>query len=531
MMKSTLYKTSGAARAFAVAGALAAPLAVGAGEVTLKSSDGTVDLVGEFVAFEDNNYVIQTGLGELRISAERVRCEGADCPSFDAIEADVVIAGSDAFGVGLMPLLLQGWAGYQDADATITSTSKKGEIVAEFIGDQGFGDPLGNYMVSSSTSATGFEALLSGEAEIAMSSRRIQRDEARALRGNGAGNMVSPGQEYIIAVDSLVVIVNPDNPVKKLTMEQLAAIYSGQIKNWKEVGGDDAPISVYDRQIESGTRSVFGTAVFGEDAPQYENASIMEDNNLMAAAVNDDENGIGFVGYAFQRGAKSLSLVNQCGITMTPDAFSARTEEYALQRRLYLYNRSDVLSDASQTFLDYAKSVDADEVIEKAGFIGLGIDKVRQPLDGGRARMLLDPKVDAYEGGVMREMLGKMVDYDRLSSTFRFTTGSSKLDERARLDMSRLNDYLQMMPEGTEVLFVGFTDDVGAFDSNRRLSERRAKQVMDALQELGAETLEHVEMSFAGFGEIAPSACNVAEEGRRINRRVEVWISVPGGNA
>lgn len=527
MIKQTVLKGTSALRALAVAGALVAPSVAIADDVTLKSSDGTVNIVGEFVAFEENAYIIRTGLGELRISAERVRCEGEACPVFETATADVVIAGSDTVGLGLMPLVLEGYAAFQNAEATITATANEGELLAEMIGEQGFGDPMGSFLVSSTGSGDAFQKLLNNETQIGMSTRRIKPTEARALRNAGSGNMISPNQEHIVAVDSLVVIVHPDNPVQSLTTQQVADIFSGKITNWKEVGGDDAVINVFDRQEGSGTRSVFQTAINGEEAPIAANAIVQSDNTKMATAVNADTYAIGYVSYAFQRGAKALPLVNECGITMTPDAFSARTEEYALQRRLYLYNRSDNLSEASKALLDYAKSSDADDVIQKAGFISLGIDKVAQPLDGSRGRALLNPGVDPYEGGVMREMLGMMVDYDRLSTTFRFRTGSSRLDERALLDMTRLATYLEDKPEGTKVLFVGFTDTVGAFDSNRALSVRRAKQVMNQMVKFTGNQLDNVEMAAAGFGEIAPSACNTAEEGRRINRRVEIWVSVP----
>lgn len=528
MIKTTALKGTSALRALAVAGALVAPSFAMAEDVTLKSSDGTVNIVGEFVAFEENAYIIRTGLGELRISAERVRCEGAACPVFETATADVIIAGSDTLGLGMMPLILEGYAAYQNAEATITATSTEGEILAEMIGDQGFGDPMGSYLVSSTASGDAFTKLQNGDAAIGMASRRIKPAEARALRDAGAGNMISPTQEHIVAVDSLVVIVHPDNPIQQLDITQVAAIFSGQITNWSEVGGDDAPITLFDRQEESGTRSVFQNVVYGGNSvPVAGAAAVMDDNTKMATAVNADPNAIGYVSYAFQRGAKALPLVNECGITMTPDAFSARTEEYALQRRLYLYNRSDNLDVSTETFLEYTKSPDADEVIQKAGFIGLGIDKRPQPLDGSRARALLNPDVDPYEGGIMREMLGQMVDYDRLSSTFRFNTGSSRLDERAQLDMKRLAAYLETKPEGTEVLFVGFTDDVGAFDSNRSLSERRAAQVMDEMASYAGDRLSNIQMASAGYGEIAPSACNSGEDGRRINRRVEVWVSTP----
>ena len=182
------------------------------------------------------------------------------------------------------------------------------------------------------------------------------------------------------------------------------------------------------------------------------------------------------------------------------------------------------MSEEAGNFLDYTISAAADGVITKSGFIDLGVSTREQSLDGPRARALLDPDADAFESGVMREMLAKMVDYDRLSTTFRFRTGSSNLDERGALDLARLTEFLETMPEGSEVLLVGYTDDVGAFESNRALSIGRAEQVQQTLTAFAGDRLAGIEMAHAGFGEVSPAACNTSEGGRAINRRVEVWI-------
>ncbi|MEM9797856.1 MAG: phosphate ABC transporter substrate-binding/OmpA family protein [Pseudomonadota bacterium] len=527
-MIHTCLRRGSAVGGFAALLAMTAPMAL-AEQVTLRSSDGTINITGDFIEFAGNVYTIRTALGELRMSADRVSCEGDACPTFATADADLRFAGSDTVGLGIMPLLLEGFGGFKDAEVTTTATGVPGEMISTMVGDAGFGDEMGDYLVNSTVSGDAFKALDAQTADIGMASRRIRPEEARGLRDAGAGNMVSPRNEHIIAIDSLVVVTHPDNPVSRLTMDQLAGIYSGRITNWAELGGDNAPILVIDRPDGSGTRSVFKSRILGtSDVPVLPGAVTAVDNNEVAAIANADPNAIGYTGYAFRRGAKALPLENECGITMTPDAFSARTEEYALQRRLYLYNRGDDLSPRAQEFLDFALSSDADGVIKKAGFIDLGIDRRPQQLDGDRARALLNPNVDAYEGGVMREMMAVMVDYDRLSTTFRFRTGSSKLDERGIVDMARLTDYLADQPQGTKVMFVGFTDDVGAFDSNRELSTARATQVLREMQAYAGGALPDVEMAAVGFGEIAPAACNSSDTGRGINRRVEVWISAAG---
>ena len=199
MVKRVVSQLKTTAAGVALASGLMFSTAAVADQVTLKSADGTVNLVGEFIDFKDDNYIIRTALGDLRISASRVRCEGDACPTFDDVTADVAIAGSDAIGLGMMPLLMTGFAASMDADAEISNPGA-GETLATLIGDGGFGDEIGSYLVSATSDDDAFQALLEGYANVGMSSRRITKDEARALRADGAGNMVSPNQERIVAV-------------------------------------------------------------------------------------------------------------------------------------------------------------------------------------------------------------------------------------------------------------------------------------------------------------------------------------------
>ncbi len=515
--------------AAAIAGTLMMPLAAVAEEVSLKSADGTVNLVGEFVDFKDDNYIIRTVLGDLRISASRVRCEGAACPQIGGSAADVMISGSDVIGIGMMPLLMTGFASSMDADAEITNTSVQGQSLAKLVGDSGFGDDIGSFLVTSTTSEDAFRSLMNNETQIAMSARRILPAEAKELRASGAGNMVDPNQERIVAVDSVVVITHPTNDVGELTMEQLRGIFSGKFRNWKDVGGSDHPISVIAQEPGSTSYDFFMDYLFeGQEKPVFRPQGIADDDQEVSNVVYLDPHAIGYVGYAFQRGAKGVTLVNECGIASRPDAFSAKTEEYGLNRRMYLYNRSDNLDESAQAFLDFAISENADGVIGKSGFIDLGILRRPQTGDDERAAALL-AESEAYDAGfestVAMEMFDSMVNYDRLSTTFRFRLGSSKMDERGKLDMERLISYLETAPQGTEITFVGFTDSVGTFEGNRKLSEERASDVMQEVRRAAGSRLSHITMQTTGYGEVSPSACNVTENGRAVNRRVEVWIS------
>jgi len=135
------------------------PMVAFSDEVVLKAADGSVNVSGELLDFIDDNYVIRTTLGEFRISASRVRCEGEACPNFDTTAADVVIAGSDTVGLGMMPLLLTGYASFLDAETSVKATEVEGEILASFVGEGGYGEELGSYLVTSTTSGDAFSTL------------------------------------------------------------------------------------------------------------------------------------------------------------------------------------------------------------------------------------------------------------------------------------------------------------------------------------------------------------------------------------
>lgn len=493
-------------------------------EVTLTANDGSSQLTGDLIEFKDNFYVIKTALGQMRMSAARVSCDGAGCPTVEIGKVDLRVVGSNTIGEGLMPLLISGYADHLEAEAEAETSNDPTKVVFHLTGDGGFGDPIGSYLVSSSTSSAGFAALLDNQAEVAVSTRRIHPDEARALKKAGGGNMVSFGQEHVVAADSLLISVHPSNPVGEISIENLAKIYQGGINNWSQIGGPDLAINVYSHGQDSGTWEFFDEHVIHGASVDSSGWTIEETDEDMARAINADAAGIGYLGYAFQRGTKALDIISSCGISSTPSEFSAKTEDYPLDRRIYAYNRIDGASEETGKFMEYAISPEADGVILKSGFINLSVARATQSNAEERMRSALNIVDDPFEFKLMRNMVLEMVEWDRLSSTFRFGAGSSRLDNKAELDMRRLVDFLEHQPAGTQVSTVGFTDSTGAFSSNQSLSEGRANQVLIAIQEHAGDRLAHIEFIGQGFGELSPVACNTSAEGMRLNRRVEIWI-------
>ena len=508
----------------ALLGATALATTIAADPVVLRSTDGTTNLNGELVGFDGEYYLLQTELGDLRVAAARVTCEGAGCPEVNTVAADTLAGGSDTIAEGLMPLLLAGFATDLGAEAQSQTGQGEGLIVTSLVGQQGFGAPIGTIGVQSGTSDDAFAGLLDGSYEMGVSSRRITPDEAQALAASGAGNMIAPDQEHIVAVDSLVIIVNQSNPMNALSVSDLAGIFSGRITNWSQVGGPDLPVTVVTTQ-DAANNAVLRDGIFGDGSNARLVGNYTATDNVDAALYVDENPGaIAYVGFAFKRGQKPINLISECGIGTSPDAFSVKTEEYTLFRRLYLYTRADTDNQLTKDFVSYATSPASNLVILQSGFIDLSVEQVPLGPDNPRIARVRGTGEGSFERNVINGMIDQMGSHGRLSSTFRFRTGSTQLDPRGIDDLQRLADHLAELPDGAEITFVGFADSVGAFEPNVTLSEGRAEQVRNALLALAGDRLNNVTIKTAGYGEIDPAACNTNDAGRAINRRVETWI-------
>lgn len=496
-------------------------------EVTVISVDGSVNVIGELVSSSTEFITIRTAIGEMRVPTDQVECTGSGCPKTEVVTADVVVRGSDTIGEELMPLLIEGYAATMQSGVAQRTPNGADTTAMSVRDDFGAGEEVLVASVQSAGSSTGFKALLEDETHVAMSSRPARRAEVVALVEQGRGNLLDLEQEYIIAVDSILTIVSPENPVEALSVDQIAGLMSGRYTNWSQVGGADVPVNVYARPETSGTRSVFEGQILSASGESLSaEATIVASNEEMSDRVTLDPGGIGYVGFAQKREAKSVDLIASCGIRMTATAFSAKTEEYPLERRLRLFTDNRDMPDHVRGLLDFAISSDADGLIQKAGFIDLGVKTAEVSLDMGQLLNSAAEANDPVALRMMRDMMRTLDGAQRLSTTFRFTPGSAELDNKAKRDLDRLIEFLQR-PEnaGREVMLVGYTDSDGAFSSNAELSISRANSVrLNLLNHKGPEALEGIEIATAGYGELSPVGCNDDFRGRLRNRRVEIWM-------
>ena len=202
-------------------------------------------------------------------------------------------------------------------------------------------------------SSSGIKAVQEGRCDIGLSSRALKAEEVeQGLVGT------------ILAYDGIAVIVNPENTVEDLTVEQIAAIYKGEVTNWSEVGGMDAEIVLIGREAGSGTRGGFEEIVGVEDLCQYRQELTSTGDVITAVSQNP-----GAIGYASLASVKDTVKAIKVG-GVAPSEETVKDETYAIQRPFVLVTKEGTaLTETAQAFFDFITSEAAREVISAAGVV------------------------------------------------------------------------------------------------------------------------------------------------------------------
>ena len=352
-------------------------------------------------------------------------------------------------------------------------------------------------------SSTAFTDLLQGSAELGMSSRRIKEQERELLLAK-SGDLTEPASEHVIGLDGLAIITNVKNPISQLSIPQVVKIFSGEISNWSSLGGKDLPITLYARDENSGTWDSFKSIVLDPSAAKLSLMSKrFESSTELSDSVAKDEGAIGFIGLPYVRRAKLLAIsTTKTSKAILPAHFTVSTEDYPLARRLYFYLPQKNINRDAEDFVKFSATERGQSIVEDIGLVSQNI-KTGQPFNNN------------FYPEEMRSLTSRS---QRLSINFRFKDGSDELDTKSISDLARLVKYVEIHSPKRVQLF-GFSDSEGDKEQNVALSLRRAQVVEQHLIARGIYPLVA-----RGMGEAAPLASSKSEEGRRMNRRVEVWI-------
>ena len=246
-------------------------------------------------------------------------------------------------------------SGSSEQSATVaTDGSTSMEKVILSLAEQYMIDNPGvNVTYNPTGSGTGITAALEGRCDIGLSSRALKDSEIE-----------SGLKQTIVALDGIAIIVNADNLVSDLSIDQIAGLFNGSIKNWNEVGGADAPVVAIGREAGSGTRDGFESITGTEDACVY--SQELTSTGAVITAVSQNPGAIGYASLASNLDQVKTLTVE--GVQPTED--TVKSGEYKIQRPFVFATKADTpLSDAAQKFFDYCVSADAASIIAGAGAV------------------------------------------------------------------------------------------------------------------------------------------------------------------
>ncbi len=226
--------------------------------------------------------------------------------------------------------------------------------------------------VTGGGSGTGLAALINGTVDIANASRKIKAEEIDKAHANG----ITP-REHTVARDAIAVIVHPSNPVNQLTLQQVSDIYTGQITNWREVGGENRPIVLLSRETNSGTHVFFleevirlgdknNKALFSPDT------LLLPSSEGITAEVRQNPNAIGYDGLGYVTPEVKLVAIGRDaqGPFVLPSIESVNARTYPIARDLYMYTDKD-MSDYIRRYLEWIVGATGQRIVAQLGFVPL----------------------------------------------------------------------------------------------------------------------------------------------------------------
>ena len=224
--------------------------------------------------------------------------------------------------------------------------------------------------VTGGGSGIGLAALANQTTDIANASRAIKPEELAQAKQNGADP-----KEFVVARDAIAVIVNPHNPVGRLTLDQISQIYRGKISNWREVGGEDRPIVRLSRESNSGTHVYFLETVIrmgnSKDKSLFSpDTLLLPSSEGIIAEISSNPNAIGYDGLGYiSSDVKTLAIAKKSGgVYVQPSAASVNDKTYSISRDLYMYTPNEPKGNVLE-YINWIRSTKAQQIVTQLGFV------------------------------------------------------------------------------------------------------------------------------------------------------------------
>jgi len=418
------------------------------------------------------------------------------------------VSGSNTLGQALIPELAKNYMA-NEIKAKDVKIRKKGNNQTLVIG--WLDGKKTSIQINSKGTSTGFTEMTNGKSDITMASRPFKENERSNLLNARKGDISIPKFEHIIAMDGIVVMVHPNSPIQTLTLKQLANIFSCNIKNWSEIGGQNAPIDIYIRADKSGTHHTFKNKILNPFSRNFcTDSQILNSNKKLAQAVSQNPNAISFVPLLAAKNNKIVRLKNHKGASKAPSLFEIALENYPLSRRLYLYN-NEQSNQSSLSFINYCLSDEGQSIVDSFGFISLNPE----------SHFAVYEQIDNKTKSTFPEdYRNTIANSSQVPVIIRFYQASLRIDSKGIVDLKRISQLLQKL-KNKEIHLLGFSDNQKEEFIQKETSVSRADAVKRELTNLGIDASR---IKVFGLGNSYSVVSNKTEMGRIKNRRVEIWL-------
>ena len=529
MIQATLWRAI-------LAAAMAGPALAQAGDaptVTVVTRQGGFVLAGTVQGYDGRFLRLSTEDGPVTVELSEVDCTGPACPDPSVLPLpEIRVSGDPALGTVLLPALVETFAARQGLSFARSDPAPDRIVIDLARG----ATPVGRLRIALSSTAEGFADLAADETDWVMAARPVRGDEAARALEAGAGDLAGPGRMRRIALDAAVPAVSTASALAGVSLPMLAALWSGEIADWQRLTGVTAPVAVHDPAAGSGLAEGFADRVLVPAGLEAAGTVVRHDDPAeLARALAQDPTAIGLARFPVPGGLRALPLVAACGRRLEATEAALKAGDYPLAMPLALYLPARPLPQVFRDFLAFLDSPAAALVVRRTGLVDTRPVEIPLGAQGQRlanAVLALDPGADGAAASLaeLRAMLRRLAGADRLSTTFRFRDGSTRLDAASEFEVGRLaSEIVAGHYSGRQILLAGFSDGDGPAAANRDLATARAETVRAALaaeigRRAGSGGLRGLRLDRFGFGEALPIACDDSDWGRQINRRVEVWL-------
>lgn len=455
--------------------------------VTVTATSGGFSLTGDVLSFDGRYLRLMSESGEVTLDYSTLTCSGEACPSVDAHAAQLRMNGAPRLADLLIPALIEGYARANSA-RLVRTDRPDGTSYALGIGQQSL-----LVDVRSTSVAEAIADIAANLADVALVDRSISASEAALLTSAGGG--LAAERPQIVALDADVAIHHPALDPREIELSQIADLKEPRLA-----------VSLAD-----------GTWQAGASVPSVRDAVLSGDADL------------GMLPFGMEGNATIAGLRGPCGRTIRPGRETLKTGDYTLTRPLSLLRPTRRLAPEAEDFLVWLRSGPAQSVVRRAGFVDLGAEPIGIDQQGERLAGAIAAAGPEVGLGELQRLVRILSEHDRLTPTFRFEDGSTRLTPQSQAYLLQLaRDILEGVYDGAELMLVGFSDGRGPALANRELSEARAGAVRAALlQSLGDRLPATVSLTTEAFGESLPIGCDDVDWGRHLNRRVELWVGYP----